>query len=71
MLRLRPGKSLRPTHVQQPLTVYAKVIEDRGRDLLVHGWITDADGRKLTQAEASMARVSAEKMQALLGEREA
>ena len=59
-MRLKNGCLLRRRH-------RGVIAEDRGRELLVRGWIADAEGNKLTQAEATMARVSEEKMRELLG----
>jgi acyl-coenzyme A thioesterase PaaI-like protein len=59
---------LRPVHVGQPLTIVGKVVEDRGRTILVHGEIRDPAGQLLTEAEAELQRLDAQAMRVVIGE---
>ena len=58
---------LRPVHVGVPLTITARVVEDRGRTLVSRGEIRDPEGNVLTDAEAVLVRMEEDAMRAAIG----
>lgn len=46
-----------PVPVGEPLRVTARLVRDRGRALEAAGWIADAAGRRLVEAEGAFMRV--------------
>ena len=58
---------LRPAHVGVPLTIVARIVEDRGRALVSRGEIRDPEGNVLSEAEAILVRMDEDAMRAAIG----
>ncbi len=57
---------LKPAYVEQTIIAYGSIVEDRGKEILVRGWLTDADGQTLTEGLATIRRITLEKLQSLI-----
>ncbi len=59
-------KYLRPAYVEQEIIGYGEVIEEKGRDILVRGWLMDTDGNRVSEGSATIKRINPEKMQKMV-----